>query len=279
METTYNKDGFIFFKNKTSVDSIFDESLIIEPSKINEAIRYINDKDLKSIMINSNYGKVTSLNFLKDMPNLESLKLLDEGLNIEAINNLKQLKELRIGKVNSKLDFTSFKKLQVLGATYNGSINLSECKDLFWLWLDNFNEINLQKIAGLVNLQYLNLYNPSIINFEKLESLVNLKKIVINSGKKIINLNGLDKKHRQLNSIDIYNAIKLIDYSALINLSNLQYLRMVKTGDVKDLDFMKNLDNLNTIILGLKVIDGNTKILEKITVHQFKNYPHYNYKS
>ena len=279
METTYSKDGFIFFRNKNSVDSIFDESLIIEPSKIKEAIAYINGKDLKSVMINSNYGKLTSLSFLEATPNLESLKLLDEGLNIEAINNLKRLKELRIGKVNSKIDFTNFKMLQVLGATYNSSMDLSECKNLFWLWLDNFSEINLESISTLVNLEYLNFYNTSIIDLEGLESFINIKKIVINSGKKLKSLAGLSKENGQLNAIDIYNAKKLIDYTSLINLSNIQYLRMVKTGDIANLDFIKDLVNLNTIILGLKVIDGNTKILDGITSHQFKNYPHYNYKS
>jgi hypothetical protein len=96
MIPVYSKDGFLFFKEKEAPDSILGDHLIIESGKILESVNYINDNDIKSLVINSNYVSLSVLSFLDEIPSIEGIYLLAEKHQISNINKIKKFIELRL---------------------------------------------------------------------------------------------------------------------------------------------------------------------------------------
>ncbi|MBC6110687.1 hypothetical protein ACFOG5_17145 [Pedobacter fastidiosus] len=279
MEVTYNKDGFTFFKSKSKLSPDAQDSLIIEFSRIDQLINYIKINNITSIMVNSYYSKITNLDFLREITQIESLKVLDENLNFEMINHLTKLKELRVGNVGSKVDFGNLKDLEVLGIIWNKHIDLRGCEKLSWLWIDCFNEYDLSKLSSLKKIKCINLISSSIVNLNGVAKLTFLESLNLDGAKKLVSLEDLSLTNKNLYCVDIYNAKNLFDYEHLSNLINLQSLRLIKTGEIDSIVFLQRLAKLNKVALGMKVLDGNLKILQGVPEHFFKNYPHYNYKS
>lgn len=279
MEVTYSKDGFTFFKSKSKLTPDSQDSLIIEFYRIDQLINYIKSKNIKSIMVNSYYSKVPNLDFLRETTLIESLKVLDENLNVEMINHLTKLRELRIGKVGSKIDFENLKDLEVLGIIWNNHINLDSCEKLSWLWIDGFNEYDLRKISNLTKIKHINLISSSIVNLNGIAKLTFLESLNLDGVKKLVSLEDISQTNKNLSCVDIYNAKNLCEYKHLSNLINLQSLRLIKTGEIDSVVFLQRLAKLKKVALGMKVLDGNLKVLQGIPEHFFKNYPHYNYKS
>jgi len=278
MPPIYQKDSFLFFKEKKSVDSILGDSLIIDPSRISEIIKYVNEKGLKSIRINDAYFKINDLNFLSQMPSIEGLNILQNGLNLSGINELNNLRVLRLGESKEPIDFNNFPNLEILGTTHNRNIlNIDKCRKLFWLWLNNFKFNNLKELVGLESLQFLFLHKTTIKNLIGIDSLSNLKELFIDIASKLESLEGLSDRNVKLEFIDIYGAKNLHDYNSIASVQALKRIILIKTGNSKTMSFLCKLQNLNEVSLGMEITDGNLQIISKIPKLSFVEYPHYNF--
>lgn len=277
--TTYNKDGFLFFKEHTASDSILGDRLIVESSKLSSTIDYVNKK-CKSIVINSMYYRIDNLDFLKAIPNLEGLYIIDNrDITSDVLCGLNKLKVLRINSLKDKVDFAAFKDLRVLSLKYSKNIvNLTSCKNLFWLCIENFKSENLLELKGLSNLQYLSLTNSSVVNLVGLDYLSNIQSLSLDSAKKLVSLNGFSENLTSLENVYIYGAKNLSDYDCLGHLKYLKRLDLRSCGSTDSIEFIKNMNSLKTVTLGFKVLDGNMYPLEGLEEVGFIDYPHYNRK-
>ena len=61
MALNYSKDGFLFYKEKKSEDSILGDRLIVESSKLGHTIDYINSENIQSLSIESDYFRLDNL--------------------------------------------------------------------------------------------------------------------------------------------------------------------------------------------------------------------------
>ena len=279
MQSTYLKDDLIFYKEHHSVDSILGDRLIVDPSKIDYIIHYINKKNVKSIVINQSFFKLDTLNFLEKIPSIEGLYLLLDNLDVSFINKLHNLKVLRINNINNLLDLSNFPNLQVLSFTHSKFVtNISSCKQVFWLWIDNYKKDNLIELKELVNLQHLNLFQSSIKNLEGIENLTNLKYIRLDTVKKLESLKGLSQNQINLTVLDIYSALRLNNYEEISNVKSLKQLELRKTGETNSISFIKDLPNLKIITLGLKVLDGQMSFLKGVEKVGFIDFSHYSHK-
>ena len=88
---TENRDGFLYFLGNSESQN----QLIINPKKISKIIKYINENKILKITINDAYfDKIQNLDFLKEIPNVEEISILQNNLNLKPIENLKKLKSL-----------------------------------------------------------------------------------------------------------------------------------------------------------------------------------------
>jgi hypothetical protein len=279
MLPTYYKDGLLFFKEKSGVDSILGDRLIIDSGRIGEICDYVNKHKIKSVTINSAYFKLANLDFLNDIPFVEGIFIVHEDLDLSILNSLRNLRVLRIGETDTAIDFKNFPNLEVLGATYNEFIvNVSSCKKLFWLWFDEFREDSLQKISALSMLEYLNLYKTTIRNLEGFSLLTKVKEVHIDAAPRLESCAGISESNSNLAVVDIYNAKKLSDYRAIGNTSTIKKIFFTKTGDIPNLSFLNNLPDIESVVIGSKILDGDTSYLQKVPNVNFKDFPHYSHK-
>jgi len=255
MSNFYTQDGFQFFRKTSKVSDILGDRLVIENNKLAKTVDYVNRNSVKTITINPILSTVDNLSFLEQMPFVEGLYLLQDNLDISAINNLKNLRVLHLNKLDSSIDFSNLKNLEVLGCTFNKELkNIEHCSMLFWLWLDNFKLQDLTSLSVLTNLKYLNLYKTSIVNLVGVASLKNLTNLVIDGASKLVSLQGFDDTNDNLFSLDISNAKHLISYEQISKLNHIKKVHCYKTGPSENFDFINNLDSLTEFVHGGKYI-------------------------
>jgi hypothetical protein len=279
MIPVYLKDGFLFFKEKEAPDSILGDRLIIESGKILESVNYINDNDIKSVVINSNYVSLSDLSFLEKIPSIEGIYLLAENLDISNINNLKKLRVLILNDSKQEIDLKNFPELEVLSYSGKNKIQgISHCKNLFWLWVEGYKKEDLTEFKDLVELQYLNLSYSSIKNIHGIENMSKLKYLRLDTMRCLDSLKGLSENLKKLEVLDVHNAEKLSNYEDISMLKSLRQLELGKTGEANSISFIKNLPNLKRVGIGFKVLDGDMSYLKGIESVGFIYYPHYNHK-
>src|SRR4030095_15865827 len=280
MTPFYNKDGHIFLKHVSRPDTIFHESLVISYDNPSDEVKYIKANGIKSIIVNPNYFKGSNLDFLQELSDIESVGISTENFDLAPLHYLSCLRSLRLDKPKSKVDFSLFTTLEVLGTTYSKlTINISSCKNLFWLWLDNFSEENLHSLDELTNLKYLTLYKSSIADLEGIEKMEMLVSLMIDTATKLTSLKGIDPHNKKLEVLDIHGAKKLNNYEAIANAQSLRKLFLSRTGETPNISFLKNLPVLEQVTIGMKVIDGDMSFLKAVPKPGFVPYPHYNRKT
>ena len=255
MSNFYSQDGFQFFRKTSKVSDILGDRLVIENNKLAKTVDYVNRNGIKAITINPIVSTVENLSFLEQIPFVEGLYLLQDNLDISPINKLKDLRALHLNKLDSSIDFSILKNLEVLGCTFNKELkNIEYCRMLFWLWLDNFKLQDLTSLSALTNLKYLNLYKTSIVNLVGIASLENLNSLIIDSASKLVSLQGLENSNRNLSSLDISNAKHLVSYDQISNVKHIKKVHFYKTGICENFDFINNLDSLTEFVHGGKYI-------------------------
>ena len=273
----YKKDGFLFFKNKKDAEK---DELIIETSKIDSIASYMLKNKLNRISVNSSYFPVNSMEFLKHIPFIQSISIVDNNLDVTPINGLNELHEIRIGGFKGLIDLKNFPKLEILNVEWSNKLkNIENAESLKWLWLDNYKNRSLDELSDLHNLSYLYLHKTSIQSLDGIGSMHSLTELNIDTASTLKSLDGLDSGNLSMKTLDIYQARNLNNYHNLKYLVNLEKLRFTKTGDIENIDFLNLLPNLKSIILGIKVIDGNMLSIQNIPEYKFLNFPHYNLKS
>ena len=274
----YIKNGMEFFKENSPFNFLSD-SLLFYSNNIKEQIKYINTHKIRSIKINNSKGDFNNLDFLAEIKHIEGVAILQDNLDLDPVYNLKNLKRLNCATITTDFDLSKFPELRILGITYNKFVhNISSCKNLSWLWIDKFKQDNLSDLILLTNLTNLNLPQTSIIDLGGIEHLNKLTVVNIDLAKQLTSLHGLSKNNSSLEVFSVYNAPKLNDYHSLENLSNLKKLFFGKTGEIENLDFIRNMSKLEQISIGMKVTDGNMSNLTNIKNVGFIDYPHYNLK-
>lgn len=143
----------------------------------------------KSVLLSSLQGfrLPKDLNFLKDLKGLKVLRIEFYGKTLKdagALAELADLEELELGaKVAGEVDFSELLKLKKVSIVDSLPTNsIFRNKAILDLDIVNFNGKDLEKLAGMVNLRRLSLYNPKELNsLRGVNKLNNLKTIEITS--------------------------------------------------------------------------------------------------
>ena len=278
IEPTYEKDGFLFFKRDKEAEN--NDCLILDESRIDLIYDYMNNNQLKHVAINTHYFHVTNLDIIRNFTFINTLIIANNHFDITPINELKSLVELRIGDYKGSLDFNNLPCLQILGIAWSTRLkNLQSATTLKWIWLDNFKSDSLDLLKDLNLLKYLSLFKPTIKSLIGIGNISSLEEIYIDTAPFIHSLSGLNANNSNLKVLNIYNALKLTDYTSLGSLISLEKLRITKAGEIPEISFVQKLPNLKEVKLGVRVTDGNMVYLKQVPNFYFKNFPHYNLRS
>ena len=259
---TENRDGFLFFLGSSENKN----QLIINPEKISKIVKYINENKILKITINDAYfDKIQNLDFIKEIPNIEEISILQNNLNLKPIENLNKLKSLSFNETTEKINLNKFQNLEILSCDYRKVENLKECENLKSVSLDFYNKENLIEFQNFNNLEILFLHRTNIKNFYGIENLKNIHKIELHNSPKLESLNGLPNNPEKLKILFIYNAKKLVDYEKLNSLNSLKKLQLVSGGEIENLEMFEKMSNLEFLALGMKIKNGDKiELMNKI---------------
>ena len=133
----------------------------------------------------------------------------------------------------------------------------SDCEELVNLW---FTQIPLRSLDGI-------------------ESLKSLKRLELDVCSKLENLSALSACAETLSWLQINSCNKIMDFSFLGNLKNLEYLHIAGNNTIPDLSFIKNMPNLKTLFFTVKIQDGDLTLCKGIPDVRFVDRRHYSHKS
>lgn len=256
-DLTNKKDGFIFFNNAVDKYSLFDADFIIDGAKICSCIDYIIKNNIKSIGVNPIYGgSIIDLNFLIEIPHIESITILQDNLDLSPINSLSKLKKLSFDSTKQKIDLENFPDLKILGCNYSNKIvNLEKAVNLEWAYIHNYKKDNLLDFEKMHSLKFLHFYNTQIKNLQGIGNLRLLEDFEIDKANNLLTLDGLSELNLEVIKFAVYNAKLLSDVNSIGKLTNLNKLYLQKISNIKSISFLKELKKLDTAVFGGFVIE------------------------
>lgn len=273
-------DGFKFQKN---IDGT--KKLIIESSRLDECIKYIQQGNSTTITINSFQGyDLPDIEFLEEVKDmLEGLHLPETKFDIKVVNSLHNLRFLGLAD-NKKdiIDLNNFPKLESLACDFSARLKgLERCEKLVYLTLTGYKSKmkSLNNLPLLEKLKEFHLFKTDILSLEGIEKFRNLEKFEIFSAPKLETIDSLEYLAGSLLELEIEKCKKINDFEVLGKLKALKKLRLSDSGSIKNLAFLEELSELKFVSFwGTSILDGDLNYCKGIDFVGFDNKRHYTHK-
>lgn len=276
-----NYKGFLYRKSN--------DSLIINSTDFDRAIKIMKNDNIRSLEINPNFFDGQDLSFLSKFNFVKELTILSDNVkDIAPVEALSNLSILNIeNKLGGSIDFRVFQDLKECSFVWGiqGCETIFEVPSLTHLRIDNYNRFEIFEIQNLNLLCSLSLYYSKIVNLigiSNLDDLVNLNLTGCSCLEDISEINKL----KELNALVLDNCQNLKNFEPI---GQLEKLRSLSLNDVKDLpsiNFLESLYNLEEIFFtgNTEVVDGDLNVLinlcqkGKLKKIIFKNRRFYTHK-
>jgi hypothetical protein len=197
---------------------------------ITDAVRLINDRKADGINFNFTKNFPSDINEIKLATDIKHIQINDYSWEFDytAINDLSKLEHLSVYTTDKKeINFSNWPMLKSAAIFWRPKAkSLFKCVNLERLFIGKYNDSDLIKFEFLKNLKYLRINTGSINSLKGIEKLQNLETLLLMQATKLEELTGIDK------------------------LSNLGHLRIDNCRNIKDIDIVANLKDIQIAILG-----------------------------
>jgi len=201
-----------------------------------------------------------------------------------GIRTATQLKGLAIyddeDRINTKykIDLSNLINLEQFSGSYLLVNNLERLVSLKTIALRKFNKENLESLYKLNNIDTLDLTLSKIKSLSGIENLNNMQCLYLYYNRNLCDISALSLVKNTLKTLVIENCPKIMDFSVLNELEELEHLRLLGKNDIPDLSFLRNMKKLKTLIISMNVVDGDLSLCLDIPyVFIQKGRKHYNY--
>ena len=252
-----------------------------------EGIEYIKKKNVKSV----NICGIDDLSFLSECQSIERLTLTliveldrydtlikkresefyiwyDKVYDYQQIYDLLNLKKLAIDdagardqymQINSKLkiDLCRFPYLRVYYGKYKFTKSLDTKVNMQTLGLSDYGRENIIEFSRMAELDTLSLTHSKIKNLKGCEFFPKLQCVYLGFNRTLTDISDLKYAKNTLRMLEIDHCGHIEDFSVLNELENLEFLRLLGTNTITDIQFIKKLPKLKTFICDYKVKDGD----------------------
>lgn len=258
-------DGFQFLDN---------DDIVIEQDRIDEYLKYIVEKQIKSVYLCSLYFGDENIDFLEKVNFIEKLLITSTSIkNFSVLQQLKNLKVLSITDPEAIVDLNGMDNLVDLGITMNKYVKgISSLKNLKVLRIYKFNpkSKDCKELSGLISLEELKISGSNVESFRGLNSLVRLKKLELTHLRKMNYIDALEHLSSSLRILEFDCCKKLMNHEYVSCLSNLEKLAFNECGEMNSVQFIRQLKGLKSFVfMKTKVSDGNLEPCEKL---EYKAY-------
>ncbi len=243
-----------------------DITIHLDSSNIKKAFKIVDKYSIKNIKLSPNEYQLDNLDFLKNEL-FDDLEVFSNGYcsitDYSGLENKTRLKKLMIStEENFALDFAQFKSLEYLSIEWKTMYSsLDKLKNLKWIAIQKFNHDNFKVLSDIRSLKKLEINHGTFKSLAGIEELKDLEEIDIDSAIKLTDLNGISENHSNLLKVRLHGVPNLNDASALSNAKFLKHLQITRFKRLKNLDFINDLNNLETI--AIRPVTGKEQLIIK----------------
>ncbi len=255
--------------------TIEDYVIFINKMKIQKAVIILNNiacinmcPSLKYIQIIPSYQADASFVFspLYEMPEIKSL----------SCQNRYGSREQFI----SEVDYSRIRGLISLSINVNRkTLNYNRVKTLKSLDVGGFKGKNhdLTDLFSSEELDTLRLIQCGMYSLNGIETSRKMQCLYLHYNRSLRDISALGKVKGTLKALRIENCPKIEDFSVLGELENLELLELSGNNVLPNLNFLKTMKNLKTLIFNMNVLCGDlSPCLDLCYVYSEKNRKHYN---
>lgn len=286
-----NREGFIFtcsYNQKIydtlivrhPYDAPYMGSLLKSKKTLEEHINFINKHKLEKVLIISD-----NVEFITKCPTLKYIQVSpsvpQDNFDYSPLYKMPCIKSLNYmmsyGK-NQIIDYSKIKGLEDIHIKNKYQVNYEQIETLRTLAITDYQEEDVSKLFKSSILDTLIIFTSKIKSLKGIDNSQKVQCLYLVNNRNLEDISELDKINKTLKSLTIENSSKLIDFSVLNKLTNLEYLKIIGNNKIKNLEFIKELKNLKTLILGIEVEDGDLSICLNLSYVYIKGRKHYNLK-
>ena len=162
-------------------------------------------------------------------------------------------------QINSKLkiDLCRFPYLRVYYGKYKFTKSLDTKVNMQTLGLSDYGRENIIEFSRMAELDTLSLTHSKIKNLKGCEFFPKLQCVYLGFNRTLTDISELKYAKNTLRMLEIDHCGHIEDFSVLNELENLEFLRLLGTNTITDIQFIKKLPKLKTFICDYKVKDGD----------------------
>lgn len=251
---------------------------------INEYIQLVNNFQLEKAILIGN-----DLSFLESCPTLKHLMILPsmkEEISYKYLYNHPELRSivwkidhLRNSAFKDETDYSRIYGLVQLNAESKTNESFKNVTTLRSLSVYNQATSDLNGLFVSTELDTLKITQSGIKSLDGINISNKMQCVYLHYNRNLSDISSLSEVKGTIKALRISNCPKILDFSVLGCLVNLELLELSGSNIIENLDFIKNLKSLKTFIFDFNVLDGDlTPCLNLKYAVSKKNRKHYNYK-
>ncbi|MBZ9689682.1 hypothetical protein G9F72_025730 [Clostridium estertheticum] len=258
--------------------------IVIEDTRINEYVEYINKSDLKAIGINDFYYKLRDMDFLNECPNVDEVNIISPLLrNFDGLLKLKNLLRLTINEhEGGELDISKLYKLEYFMGDCNKYLKgVENAANLKTLSLSKYNpkNKNIEELSKLCNLELLQIVQTQITSIKGIRNLKKINRLEIFRAPKLEYIDEIEEISDSLRILSFGKCKNLRNHEYVKCLKNLESLTFNECREIPSIDFIREMPKLKDFIfVDTNVIDGDLSPLIGFEYSGFFDKKHYSHK-
>ena len=241
--------------------------------------------NIRELELNWGKGWKGEVEFLRRLPDLRSLTLIDRVLDhIEPVHVLHRLLDLKLLTYSdSPVDFDSFPELQTLDFEWiKGSNSLFNRESLRSLSVNSYKGKSSAPFGKLTRLDSLWIANSPIKDLTGLSPLQDLSYLSLKNLRSLASLDGIEEL-RNLKVLEMHACPKIDVVTKIFELDKLERLLLLAMGRIESIRGIENLTDLKSFLFygSTDIVDGDLspiKRLPKLSDIHFANRKHYSHK-
>lgn len=260
------------------------KALILPSDRISEGMNFFSKSGLDGIALEREHGyTLNNIDFLIDYPDVKSISISNEILDINGIYNLKNLHYLILSGKKRKLDFSFLPNLIDLKIEWSTNlVNLKKSTNLKRLSVYNFSSKDRsgKELKELTWLNILELTQANINTLDWLSDFEQLQDLRFNYCPNLNNISSLEKSAKVLKVLLFDHCKHLRNHSYVERLNSLRILGFNHCGEIESIDFIRKMKALEDFrFVGSDILDGDLNPCLHLKYAGFNNKKHYSHTS
>ncbi|WP_299811276.1 hypothetical protein [uncultured Shewanella sp.] len=244
-------------------DDVAGKRINLSSPLTNSVIDFINEHNLKSILLNQRLGwKSQELSLLTQIKDLKCLYLMDDEIeDISVIEKLTSLENLLLECSHIKRvgDLSKLIRLNRVSIDWRPCLDsLHQLNSLECIRIDKYKAQDLSKFISLPNLKRLDLVMGTINSLTGIERFTNLEKLMLYRCSKLTDISSVTKNC--IKELEIESCKKIANLEVTFEVRTLEKLIIDKCQEIGSITGISNLTKLNKVTIADTIIlDGDMK--------------------